>query len=589
MKQVIKNNIQRILRTIYLIFSINKKLSIIVFILTILSGLAPTISVLLSQSLLNSLQIQIGGIKSTIEIFVFYILFSIFADLISSISSYYSSKLQILLNYKLNYMVMEKCGELSVEQFENSDIYDQITRLENDISTKPYQTFQAILSFISSLVTLLSIASILFLWKPWTILLVMVVPCISAFYYLKIGKEEFEMRYNRSNKERESWYLSYLMTHDFAFKEIKVNNLKDFFLKKYWNLKDDFIAQENAINKKQGVVSILFNILQELVSSAVLILAIIEAFEEKLLLGNVTSYIKSVSMIQSNTMSIITSMYSIYNSNMYMNLLDIFMKLPSDLSNQGKETNQIQSINFDQVSYSYESNIILKNITFEINKGDKVAIIGKNGSGKTTLLKLLAGLYKPSGGLIHVNEVLLDSLSKNSYRARISVLFQDFLKLEMSLLDNIALGEQFNRQNSHKVNKILSELNIDFLKESNYEDQYLLDKQLGNWFDDGQELSGGQWQKIALARTHYKNCDVYLLDEPSAALDSTAEVKVFDEFFKLSEEKIGVFITHKIGAAKNASKIIVLDNGCIVGTGTHEQLLSNCFAYRDLYEKEISY
>lgn len=237
MKQAIKSNIQRILKTIYLIFSINKKLSIIVFILTILSGLAPTISVLLSQSLLNSLQIQIGGIKTTIEIFVFYILFSIVADLISSVSSYYSSKLQILLNYKLNYMVMEKCGELSVEQFENSDIYDQITRLENDISTKPYQTFQAILSFISSLVTLISVASILFLWKPWAILLVMVVPCISAFYYLKIGKEEFEMRYNRSNKERESWYLSYLMTHDFAFKEIKVNNLKDFFLKKILEFK----------------------------------------------------------------------------------------------------------------------------------------------------------------------------------------------------------------------------------------------------------------------------------------------------------------------------------------------------------------
>lgn len=589
MKQVIKSNIQRILKTIYLIFSINKKLSIIVFTLTILSGLAPTISVLLSQLLLNSLQIQTGGIKTTIEIFVFYILFSIFADLISSVSSYYSSKLQILLNYKLNYMVMEKCGELSVEQFENSDIYDQITRLENDISTKPYQTFQAILSFISSLVTLISVASILFMWKPWAILLVMAVPCISAFYYLKIGKEEFEMRYNRSNKERESWYLSYLMTHDFAFKEIKANNLKDFFLKKYWNLKDDFIDQENAINKKQGVVSVLFNLLQELVSSVVLVLAIIEAFEGKLLLGNVTSYIKSVSMIQSNTMAIITSLYSIYNSNMYMNLLDVFMELPCDSSSQGEKVNQIQSIKFDQISYSYESNTVLQNINFEINKGDKVAIIGKNGSGKTTLLKILAGLYKPSCGSIYINEVLLDSLSKNSYRARISVLFQDFLKLEMSLLDNIALGEQANKQNRHKANGILNELDVDFLKENKYGSQYLLDKQLGNWFDDGQELSGGQWQKIALARTHYKNCDVYLLDEPSSALDSTAEVKVFDEFFKVSEEKIGVFITHKIGGAKNASKIIVLDDGYIVGTGTHEQLLSKCSTYRDLYEKEISY
>ena len=159
----------------------------------------------------------------------------------------------------------------------------------------------------------------------------------------------------------------------------------------------------------------------------------------------------------------------------------------------------------------------------------------------------------------------------------------------MSLADNIALGEKSDKQNRHKMNEILTKLEVDFLKESPLGHHYLLDKQLGNWFDDGQELSGGQWQKIALARTHYKECDVYLLDEPSAALDSTAEVKVFDEFFNRSENKIGVFITHKIGAAKSASKIIVLDNGSIVGTGTHERLLSSCPTYKELYEKEISY
>ncbi|OTP10186.1 hypothetical protein A5844_001884 [Enterococcus sp. 10A9_DIV0425] len=589
MKKIIKSNVQRIFKTIYLIFSMNKKLSVIVFILTILNGLSPTISVLLSQSLLNNLQVQTKGMTTTIVIFLFYILFSIIADLFSSIGSYYSSKLQILLNYKLNYQVMEKCGELSVEQFENSDTYDQITRLENDISTKPYQTFQAILSFLSSLATLLSVASILFFWKPWTILLIITVPFVSAFYYLKIGQQEFEMRYSRSNKERESWYLSYLMTHDFAFKEIKANDLKDFFLNKYWNLKSDFIRQENAINKKQGFVSVFFNILQELVSSVVLVLAIIEAFEGKLLLGNVTSYIKSVSMIQSHTMSIITSLYSIYNSNMYMNLFDRFMELPCDRSNHGKEIKQIQSIKFEQISYTYESALVLQNIDFEIKKGDKVAIIGKNGSGKSTLLKILSGLYQPSSGSIYINDASLEVLNKNSYRARISVLFQDFLKLEMSLADNIALGGKSDKQNRHKMNEILTKLEVDFLKESPLGHHYLLDKQLGNWFDDGQELSGGQWQKIALARTHYKDCDVYLLDEPSAALDSTAEVKVFDEFFNRSENKIGVFITHKIGAAKSASKIIVLDNGSIVGTGTHEQLLSSCPTYKELYEKEISY
>src|SRR5699024_2074882 len=149
-----------------------------------------------------------------------------------------------------------------------------------------------------------------------------------------------------------------------------------------------------------------------------------------------------------------------------------------------------------------------------IEKGDKVAIIGKNGSGKTTLLKILAGLYKPSSGAIYINDISLEFINKNSYRDRMSVLFQDFLKLEMSLLDNIALGELPDKQNRRKVTEVLGKLEVDFLKKSKFKNKYLLDKQLGNWFNDGQELSGGQWQKIALARAHYKNCDVYLLDEP---------------------------------------------------------------------------
>ncbi|MGX7038107.1 ABC transporter ATP-binding protein [Vagococcus fessus] len=589
MKQILSSNIKRVLKTFYLIFSVSKKLSILVLILTVLSGLSPTVSVLLSQLLLNSLQLRTSGIKNTIGIFSCYILFSIFSDLVSSINSYYSNKLQIILNYKLNYMVMEKCGELSMEQFENSDIYDQITRLENDISTKPYQTFQAILSFISSFVTLISVSIIVFLWKPWAILLVMLIPCISALYYLKIGKEEFEMRYNRSSKERESWYLSYLMTHDFAFKELKVNNLKHFFLEKYWDLKEEFIVQENIINKKQGIISVFFNLLQEIVSSIVLIFAIIEAFEGKILLGNLTSYIKSVNMIQSNTMGIITSLYSIYSSNLYMELLDVFLKLPSDLSNEGEEITQIKSIKFKDVSYSYGSKEVLHHMNFEIYKGDKVAIIGENGSGKTTFLKVLIGLYSPTKGEIYVNDLPFNSLNKEKYSERISVLFQDFLKLEMSVIDNIALGKFSDEQNHNRVNNILTDLDVDFLKEGKNRYKYLLDNQLGNWFDEGQELSGGQWQKIALARAYYKSCDVYFLDEPTAALDTKAASKVFDDFFNISEEKIGLFITHKIEAAKNASKIIVLDNGSIVGVGTHNQLLSVCSVYRKLYEKEISY
>ncbi|UTH16273.1 ATP-binding cassette domain-containing protein [Macrococcus epidermidis] len=580
------NHLINVFKTLNLIYNVNKKLIITIFILTILTGLSPAVSVILSQELLNSIQIRNEGINVTIKIFIIYIIFSILSDIFSSIKSYVSSKLQILLNYKLNYMLVSKCSKLAVEDFENTETYDQISRLENDISTKPYQTFESTLTFISSFITFISVASILFVWKSWVIGAVVVVPVISSIYYLKIGKQEFLMRYNRSSKERESWYIEYLMTHDFAFKEIKANNLKNYFIDKYWSINKAFIKQENDINKKRAYISILFNITQEIVSACIILLAVTEAVKGKLLIGNVTSYIRSVGTIQSCTMGMITSIYTIYNSNMYMDLMEKFLALKEE-DNEGIIIDSIESISFRSVSYKYEDELVLKNVSFDIKKGESIAVIGKNGSGKSTLSKLITGIYAKYTGEIYINNINFKKINKIQYRNHLSVLFQDFLKLEMSAFDNVSLGDKYNQHNIKKVNNVLSNLGVDFLKGENKE--YDLNKQLGNWFENGQELSGGQWQKIALARTHYKNSDVYIFDEPSSALDASSANNVFEEFYNVSKNKLGIFITHKISAVKDFNKIIVLDKGKIVGMEKHSVLMENCCLYKELYLEETKF
>lgn len=246
---------------------------------------------------------------------------------------------------------------------------------------------------------------------------------------------------------------------------------------------------------------------------------------------------------------------------------------------------KISKIELKNVYFDYpELKNVLQNISLTISSGDQIAIVGKNGSGKSTLFKILCGMYYPKRGEILINDKPIEKYSIEEYRERTSVLFQDFLKYEGSLKENVMLGDIRRNSIDDNVKDALIKANVDFLIE---EDKYTLDRVLGNWFDNGSQLSGGQWQKIALARVYYKEADIYLLDEPSSALDAMAELKIFNSFFEVSKEKIAIYITHRVKIAKNATKIIVIDEGKIVGIGNHTELLKNCSVYNELYEQEI--
>ena len=245
---------------------------------------------------------------------------------------------------------------------------------------------------------------------------------------------------------------------------------------------------------------------------------------------------------------------------------------------------KINKIELKNVCFDYpEFKNVLRNISLTISSNDQIAIVGKNGSGKSTLFKILCGLYYPKRGEVLINDKPIEKYSIEEYRERTSVLFQDFLKYEGSLRENVILGDIRRDSIDDNVKVALNKANVDFLCQ---EEEYSLDRILGNWFDNGSQLSGGQWQKIALARVYYKEADIYLLDEPSSALDATAELRIFNSFFEVSKEKIAIYITHRVKIAKNATKIIVIDEGKIVGVGAHTELLKNCTIYHELYEQE---
>ncbi|CAI6321612.1 ABC transporter ATP-binding protein [Bacillus subtilis] len=574
-------------KTIKLIFTLERSLFLKLILFSIITGILPIVSLYISQELINSLVTIRKDVSVVISIFLTYLGVSFCSELISQVSEYYNGKFQLNIGYKLNYKVMKKSSNLALKDFENPEIYDKLERVTKEISYKPYQIIQAIITMTTSFVTLLSSIAFLMSWNPKVSLLLLVIPVISLFYFLKIGQQEFFIHWKRAGQERKSWYISYILTHDFSFKELKLYNLKDYLLNKYWDIKKSFIDQDTKILRKKTYLNLIYEIAVQLVGAVIIFIAIMSAFAGKIMVGNVMSYIRSVSLVQSHSQSIMTSIYSIYNSNLYMNQLYEFLELKEE-KNQGHKkqiVEPIHSVIFQNVSFIYpnQGEQTLNHINVSLNKGERIAIVGPNGSGKSTFIKLLTGLYEVQQGDILVNGVNIKELDMDSYMEQIAALFQDFMKYEMTLKENIGFGQIDKLHQTNKMHEVLDIVKADFLKGHS---SYQFDTQLGLWFDEGRQLSGGQWQKIALARAYFREASLYILDEPSSALDPIAEKETFDTFFSLSKDKIGIFISHRLVAAKLADRIIVMDKGEIVGIGTHEELLKTCPLYKKMDESE---
>lgn len=552
-----------------------------------LSGFFPFIVLIINQRLINELQLMQKPLNIIIQLVIVYFLISVIQNIFQNISNYNLNRLNNITQYGINKILIEKCGKLSLEMLERTETYDTITRLEQEIAIKPYQTLQAIMNIFSSTVSLTS-ASILIISWNWKIEAALIIISLSMFIgQIIIGNKEFMMKYSRSNKEREVWYFSYLLTHDTGFKEVKSYNLKNYFIEKYKSISSLFIKQENTIEKYKTILNLVIGFIQDLFSLFIMVVAISGAYAGKIMIGTVMAYLNAITMIEASTNTVAAGIYSIYNSNLYMRMLKDFIENPEGeekISKDHLKIEKIKKIELRNVCFDYpEHENVLRNISLTITNNDQIAIVGKNGSGKSTLFKILCGLYYPKRGELLINDKPIEKYSIEEYRERTSVLFQDFLKYEGSLRENVMLGDIRRDNSDDNVKAALNKANVDFLCQ---EEEYSLDRILGNWFDNGSQLSGGQWQKIALARVYYKEADIYLLDEPSSALDATAELRIFNSFFEVSKEKIAIYITHRVKIAKNATKIIVIDEGRIVGIGTHTELLKNCTIYNELYEQE---
>lgn len=582
-------SLQQLPKIISVILQVEKKDFFLIIFLSVITGIFPAVTLILSQELINSFIKGKDFVNSTIIIFAIYIIVLYIGELIQEAKGYVEGKFQYLLQYRLNYIILEKCTSLSLKDFESSAVYDKIEKITGEISYRPFHIFLAIINLLTSVITLIASAWILFSWNPYVSTIMLLVPVVSLLYFLRIGQHEFDVIWNRAKDERKTWYLSYLLTHDFSYKEVIVLGVKDYLLNKYIKLSNGFVGQNIDILKKKTKFDIAYESIMQSISALIIGMALFSAYVGEILVGNIISYIRSVGLIQSSSQQMIANIYNIYNSSLYMEMLFEFLKLceqkADDDSQKAPVPDEFSTISIKNLSFSYKNEKrVLNNINISLNKGEKIALVGPNGSGKSTLIKILLGLYEAEEGQIYIDNMPLTQANLKEYLSKVSVLFQDFVKYELTLQENVGFGDIMNFNSKDKIVQTLDNLQADFLK---IDGRYALDMQLGNWFEDGRQLSQGQWQKIALARAYFKEAEVYILDEPNAALDTVSEREIFNRFFEISKEKIGIFISHRLNAAKLADKIIVMRDGEIVGIGKHDELIEKCVAYQELYQAEL--
>lgn len=584
-------------RTIRLLYALGGRMVAGLVTVRLLSGVFPILNVRVNELLINSLS---GGYLvrgSTTRLVCLFVCVLIASDAISKASSHISSKAQYMISIKVSQMLLERCSELSLADYENSEIYDTIERLTQESSYRPYQILISCIGLVSSIALLVSSLVYIFHWNPRVGLLYALIPPISLVSYLRIGLSEFKLQWSRAGEEREMWYITHIMTHDSSFREIKQNNLASYLLDKYAEIREGFLRQDMRLLWRKTGNGALFDGILLSINVLVLAFCIGRIFAGAMQIGTLVAVLRISNLIQTSSEECVQDMYALYSSGLFMDRLFEFLARSDDSPRSMEDSTgqrlsatdtaaRVEVIELRNAGFRYAapSTFELQAINLAICRGEPIAFVGRNGSGKSTVMKLISGLYEPGEGSITMDGVDLRDMPCGSLADKVSFLFQDFTRYELPIRENIGFGDVKRIDDDCALYDAIREMHLDFLVgESGTCD---LNQRLGSWFEDGKQLSGGQWQKVGLARAFFQEADIYILDEPSAALDPVSERQMVDRFLELSKDRIAILISHSVAAIQRIPHIVVMENGRIVGEGNHETLTRTCAAYRDILEAE---
>ncbi|WP_437598501.1 ABC transporter ATP-binding protein [Sorangium sp. So ce590] len=500
------------------------------------------------------------------------------------------------LSNDIHAMILEKALSLELRHFEDSEFYDQLTRARREASSRPASIVTESFSLVQNLITLAGYAAMLVSFSGFAVLALVLAAIPATVAEARFSGAAFRLRNWRSPEARRLNYLEYVLANDGHAKEVKLFGLGPMFLERYRALAASFYREDSALAVRRAGWSYGLSLLGTAAFYGCYGAMAVSAAAGRLSLGEMVLYVAAFRQGQQAFQAVLAGVGGMYEHNLYMSNLFQYLSIPTDgppalpggdspsvspsVSNDGALE---RGVRFEGVGYRYpgQSRWALRGIDLHIPSGQSLALVGHNGAGKTTFIKLLTRLYEPTEGRILLDGKDLRAWDLDELRRRIGVVFQDFNQYQLTLRENVGLGSLEHLADEPRIERAVSEGGAEEVVTAVPGG---LDAQLGRWFKDGVELSGGQWQKIALARAFMREqADILVLDEPTAALDAEAEHAVFQRFRSLSKGRTTIVISHRFPTVRMADRILVLDGGRIVEEGTHDELVARGQRYARMF------
>ena len=570
-------------------------------ILRVLRSFAPVATFWVGKLIIDSVIAARAGHGSLTQLWRYLALelgIVLTSEILARASSLVESLLGDLFSNAMSVRLMEHAAKLDLAQFEDPEFYDHLERARRQTVGR-IALLTLLLSMSQDALTLLTLAGALIAYSPWLLLLlaIAVIPSfLGETHFASLG---YSLLFRWTPERRQLDYLRYVGASDKTAKEVQMFGLAPWITERYATLSQRFYEENRALSIRRGLVSALLSILGTIGYYAAYIIILIHAVRGEITIGMLTFLAASFARGRDVIQSILMSASNVYEQALYLRDLFVFLDMEPTIESPPNARSVPKKIAsgfvFEDVGFRYPDSErwAVRNVDMVLQPGERVALVGENGAGKTTITKLMARLYDPTEGRITLDGVDLKEYDLASLRHAIGVIFQDFVRYDMRFDENIGVGEiESVRADLDKSNGTPS--SISDAAENSLAASLLprftkgYQQMLGRRFDDGVDLSGGEWQKIALARAYIRDAQVLILDEPTAALDARAEYEVFLRFSELVAGRMAVLISHRFSTVRMADRIIVLRHGKVEEQGSHEDLLARHGLYEELFTMQAA-
>ena len=594
LKRKIKESLH-LLPAIRLVWQATPRWTIIRLILIVVLGLLPLASLYLTKLIIDTVTERNLTLK-TEALFTQVLVLLIIAGAIALLTAICNSLAELVSTIQgqkiVDYtqgIIQAKAIEVDLEYYENSQDRDTLERAQEEAYYRPSKIVEDLIRVAQNTLLLVTMVALL-LSLHWGIAGVLFVAAIPALVVrIKYAKIMYHWYRQWTSMERQAEYLDWLLTGDTFAKEIRLFNLGNLFRERFRNLRAQIHQKTIQVDTKQTFASLVAKAIAGILILLAYSIIVRQTIEGVLKIGDLVLYHQAFQKGSNALQGLLGSLSGLYEDNLFLTNLYEFLNFKSQIVtplNPKPVPKPIQKwIEFKNVNFKYRDTTrqALKEIDFTLNPGETIALVGENGSGKTTLIKLLCRLYDPISGSITIDGIDLPQFDLVELRGQISVIFQDYVQYYFSARENVWLGNIDGTSTTAKIETAARKAGADKVINSLPQGY---DTILGKWFDGGEELSIGQWQKIALARSFLRDSQIIILDEPTSAIDPQAESEIFFKFRQLIANKAAILIGHRLSTVKMADRIYVMHQGEIVERGTHDELMRLNGLYTNMFETQ---